>query len=147
MRCKLAIIKEKKLKISSVIENLSPSGLPDAEPEKTEVSVDGFLKISEEGYEITYSEKTEGGKIVSVITVGEEGIRVKRVGAIESNMLFSEGLSHSSVYAMPPYSFDAVVTTKKIRNGLTRDGGRVDIFYDMLIGGAKKQVKMRIECL
>lgn len=143
----MAIIKEKKLKISSVIENLSPSGLPDGEPEKTEVSADGFLKISDAGYEITYSEKTDGGKVVSVITFGEDGIRVKRVGAIESDMLFFEGLTHTSVYAMPPYSFDAAVTTKKIRNGLSRDGGRVDIFYDMLIGGAKKQVKMRIECL
>ena len=37
-RRKMAFIKEKKLKVSSVIENLLPSGLVDGEPEKTEIS-------------------------------------------------------------------------------------------------------------
>ena len=143
----MAIIKEKKFRISSVIENLLPSGLCDGEPEKTEISPEGFLKISDEEYNITYSEMTEGGKVVSDIIVTEDSVRVKRVGAVESEMYFKEGMTHKSLYGVPPYSFDAEVYTRKIRNNLTRDGGRVDIFYNMKIGGADKQVKMRIECL
>ena len=54
----MAFIKEKKFRISSVIENLLPSGLFDGEPERTEISPDGFLKISEGEYEIT--EKADG---------------------------------------------------------------------------------------
>jgi len=142
----MAIIKEKKLIISSVIENLLPSGLPDGEPEKTEISPEGFLKISDSEYEITYSEMTEGGKVVSAINVTSDSVRVKRVGAVESDMLFREGLTHTSLYSIPPYSFDSEIYTRKIRNNLTRDGGRIDIFYNMKIGGAEKQVKMRIEC-
>ena len=142
----MALIKEKKIIISSVIENLLPSGLSDGEPEKTEISADGFLKITDSEYIISYVEKTEGGRVSSDVTVTDGTVRVKRSGDIESDMLFSEGLSHKSVYSVPPYSFDAEVTTKRIRNSMTRDGGRVDIFYTMKIGGADKKVKMRIEC-
>ena len=105
------------------------------------------MKISDGEYVITYSEMTEGGKIVSDITVKESSVRVKRVGAVESDMYFEEGLLHKSLYGVPPYSFDAEIMTRKIRNNLTRDGGKVDIFYNMKIGGAEKNVKMRIECL
>ena len=142
----MAVIKEKKIIVSSVIENLLPSGLSDGEPEKTDVSADGFLKISDGEYVISYVEKTDGGRVSSDIFITDGSVRVKRSGDIESDMLFSEGLSHKSVYTVPPYSFDAEVFTKRIRNSMTRDGGRVDIFYTMKIGGADKKVRMRIEC-
>ena len=142
----MAVIKEKKIIISSVIENLLPSGLSDGEPEKTDVSADGFLKISDGEYVISYVEKTDSGRVSSDIFITDGSVRVKRSGDIESDMLFSEGLSHKSVYTVPPYSFDAEVFTKRIRNSMTRDGGRVDIFYTMKIGGADKKVRMRIEC-
>ena len=142
----MAVIKEKKIKMSSVIENLLPSGLTDGEPEKTETAVDGFLKISDGEYAISYVEITESGRVAADIFITERSVRVKRAGAIESDMLFEEGLSHSSVYAVPPYSFDAEIYTKRIRNEMTRDGGKLDIFYTMKIGGADKKVRMRIEC-
>ena len=142
----MAVIKEKKIKMSSVIENLLPSGLTDGEPEKAEISADGFLKISDGEYTLSYVEITEGGRVAADIFVTESAVRVKRAGAIESDMLFCEGLSHKSIYGVPPYSFDAEIFTKKIRNGMTSEGGRVDIFYTMKIGGAEKKVKMRIEC-
>lgn len=142
----MAVIKEKKILMSSVIENLLPSGITDGEPEKNEIVTDGFLKITDGEYTISYVEKTEGGRVASDIFVSEASVRVKRVGAIESDILFEEGLLHKSLYGVPPYTFDTEVYTKKIRNSLTRDGGRVDIFYTMKIGGAEKKVKMRIEC-
>ena len=141
----MAIIKEKKFRISSVIENLLPSGLVDGEAEKTEISPEGFLKISDGLYEITYTEMTEGGKVVSEILVTDDSVTVKRVGAVESNMRFEEGKTHASLYGVPPYSFDVEILTKKIRNNMTRDSGRLDIHYTMKIGGADKNVRMKIE--
>ena len=135
-----------KFYISSTIDNLTPAGLTDGEPERNDISVEGFYKISDEGYEITYSEQTEGGRVVSDIIITESSVTVKRRGAVDSEMVFSEGLLHKSLYTVSPYSFDAEVLTKRIRNGLTKDGGRIDIFYNMKIGGADKAVKMRIEC-
>ena len=79
------------------------------------------------------------------LTVTEKGVRVKRVGAVKSDMYFEEGKSHDSIYEVTPYTFDVTVTTKKIRNGMTRESGRLDICYAMKIGGAEKAVRMKIE--
>lgn len=143
----MAIIKEKNFKISSVIENLTAEGLVDGESEKTEISPSGFFKITDAGYEISYVELTEGGRIVSDIILTEAAVEVKRRGAVESDMHFEVGVCHKSLYTVAPYSFDSEIITRKIRNNMTRDGGRVDIFYNMKIGGAEKSVKMRIEAL
>ena len=142
----MAIIKEKKITVSSVIENLSPSGAKEGEAEETSAVYDGFLKIYGDEINISYTEKTEGGRIVSDITVGADFVRVKRAGAVESDIIFNEKKPDTSLYKVAPFSFDVTVNTKKIRNSMTRNGGRIDIYYDMEIGGAAKYVKMRIEC-
>lgn len=142
----MAIIKEKKITVKSVIENLSPSGAIEGDAEETSAIYNGFLKISESEINISYTENSEGGKIVSDITVSGDSVRVKRVGAVESDMIFNENLPHTSLYTVPPYSFDVTVLTKRIRNSMAKDGGRLDIYYNMEIGGASKHVKMRIEC-
>ena len=142
----MAFIKEMNFKVSSVIVNLDASGLPDGAPERTEIAVQGFYKIGEDAFEIDYTENTEGGRVVTSISVDGEGVRVLRRGAVDSDMRFSEGASHSSLYTVSPYSFDTVVRCKKIRSTLGKSGGRLDIFYDMTIGGAEKSVRMRIDC-
>ena len=48
-------------------------------------------------------------------------------------------------FAAMGYRFDIEIYTKKIRNNLGRDGGRLDIHYKMNIGGADKNVRMKIE--
>ena len=142
----MAFIKEMKFTVSSVIDNLTPSGLAEGEPERTSIAAEGFYKISEESYEISYTETTEGSKVISTIIAGANEVRVIRRGAVDSEMVFREGESHSSVYTVSPYSFDTTVTCRKIRSTLTKDGGRLDIFYGMNIGGADKSVRMRIDC-
>lgn len=143
----MATITERKFRISSVIENLSEYGMAEGEAEKTEIVPDGFLKSDGEEIEITYSEQTEGGRVDSEILIYPEAVSVVRRGAVVSNMRFEEGLLHKSLYEVVPYSFDTEVFTKKIRNSMTAEGGRLDIFYTMKIGGQNKKVRMKIECL
>jgi uncharacterized beta-barrel protein YwiB (DUF1934 family) len=78
------------------------------------------------------------------ITAVNDTVTVKRRGAIESEMVFSQGTSHSSVYEVPPYKFDVTVMARKIRNSLGRGGGILDMFYNMEIGGAVKSARMKI---
>ena len=143
----MAFIKEKKFRISSVIENLDSNGLAVSDTEKTEIVAAGFLKILDGALEISYTEQTEGGRVVSDIIISDSVVDVKRRGAVESDMHFEEGVCHKSLYSVVPYSFDSEVITRKIRNNMTRDGGKIDIFYNMKIGGAEKSIKMRIETL
>ena len=132
-----------KIDILSVIDELDDAGLAESS-ERTEVSVP--VEICEIGGLLTlsYTEQSEGQKCSSLITVKDGEITVRRSGSVESEFVFCEGRCHKSLYKIPPYSFDAEIFTKKIRNNLTRGIGNLTILYDMTIGGGKKRVNMRI---
>ncbi len=134
-----------KISLISTIENLSDTGLPSGDSERSESSAFGTLLSGARGSVISFSEETEGGAVSTKIEILCGNVRVCRHGAIESNMLFSEGVAHRSVYSVPPYSFDANIFTRKIR-GSIEEGGKLEIFYDMEIGGAKKSVRMSLVC-
>ena len=138
--------KNARITLRSVIDNLSETGLPVDDREVSESTADGTLTVGARGAIISFSELTEGGEVKTKLELTGDSVRVLRHGAIESSMLFSEGISHSSVYGAPPYSFDVRILTKKLRGGIGECGGELNIFYDMEIGGAKKSVKMTIIC-
>ena len=137
------MIKKVRVKIESSIENLTPAGIPDGEPETSVSEAEGFYRFSDGGF-LNYTEENEGGKCRTEVTSIGGTVTVRRSGAIESEIRFTEGESHSSVYSIPPYRFDATVYTRKIRTDLNADGGKIDLFYNMKIGGADKSARMRI---
>ena len=137
-------IEEIKLKIESVIENMGAAGLPEGDAERTMTETDGFIHYTDEGILLTYSESTDNGEVFSDISYSDGAVLVKRRGALISEMLFKEGVEHSSIYEIPPYKFDATVKTKKIRAQLSENGGTISLFYNMKIGGAEKTARMKI---
>lgn len=139
-------VENARITLRSIIDNLSDTGLPSDDRECAESSATGTLTASERGAMLSFSEELEGGRIDTVIEILDGKVRVCRHGAIESELLFTEGAAHSSVYGTPPFTFDMRIFTRKIRGGITEEGGRLDIFYDMEIGGAKKSVRMTVAC-
>lgn len=136
-------ISEVKVKIESSIENLDASGLPEGDIERNTSEAEGFFRFSDEGATLTYAEENEGGRAESEIIIGD-AVRVVRHGAIESDMLFKEGETHSSIYSVPPYKFDATVRAKRVRIDINENGGKIDLLYSMKIGGAEKSARMKI---
>lgn len=137
-------ITEVKVKILSVIENLDSHGLIEGEPERDESERDGFYNYSDGEVEITYSDVVEGTRIESVISVVGDRVTVVRKGGITSELLLVEGEEHTSLYGVPPYSFDVTVRTKRIRKTLDESGGTMDLLYKMSIGGQDKSARMKI---
>jgi len=138
------MLKRVNLKIESVIDHLDPAGLTEGESERNVSESVGSLLLSEENVRITYKEKTEGGESESEIICSGGGVTVRRRGAIESELYFKEGETHQSVYSVPPYKFDAEVKTRRVCIELSETGGRIDLFYNMKIGGAEKAARMKI---
>ena len=136
--------KSVKIKIESKIENLDEAGLSSGDIERSEVSLPAEMSVFDGGFELSYSEKTEGGEVLSVVTVLDGFVRVVRRGAIESSFDFKRGVSHSSVYSMSGYKFDVKILPKRVDSRLDADGGLVDLLYNMNIGGADKAVRMKI---
>ena len=137
-------ITEVKINIEARIDNLDDAGLPMGDSERTHSCQDGFLRYSDGEVTLTYAEENEGGRAESEIYVKDGCVKVTRHGNIESEMIFEEGVSHSSVYSLPPYRFDATVTALRIRCDLNPDGGKIDLLYNMKIGGAEKTTRMKI---
>ena len=132
-----------KISIVSIIDELDDNGLVESS-EKTEVTADATVTEIGGMLTVAYSESSESGKCDSLITVKDSGITVSRTGSVVSEFRFSEGLTHKSLYKIPPYSFDAEISTKKIRNNITQGVGTLSILYDMSVGGGKKRVNMKI---
>ncbi len=131
------------VKIESAIDELDGSGLTESS-EKTEVTRPVTVSEWGEALTLSYSEDTDGGEVSSLVTVKGDTVTVTRTGAIESEFVFREGERSSSLYKIPPYSFDAEIYTRKIRNNITRAGGILTVLYDMSLGGAKRCVRMKI---
>lgn len=136
--------KERKVKIDmlSVISSVE-EGVR-GESERSEVCHEGHEKIMPEGVLLSYSEMTEGGRVETEIFVGVDAVRVERRGAISSKMLFREGESVTSLYGIPPYTFDMEIYSKRVRITFEEHSGRVDLLYEMKVGGDTRAARMRI---
>jgi uncharacterized beta-barrel protein YwiB (DUF1934 family) len=133
-----------RFKIESVIDNLDGAGLPEGDPERNTVYADGDFSLTDGGALISYAEVGEGGRVDSDISLSGDSVKVVRRGAIESEMHFAEGCEHRSVYSVPPYKFDALIRTRRIRTALSESGGTLELIYNMRIGGADKSARMKI---
>ena len=102
------------------------------------------MRVAEDELLLTYTEGEGEAKVFSQITVRGETVSIQRRGASESSMLLEIGKKQTSVYKVPPYSFDMTVRTKKIRNSLTEAGGELQLIYSMNVGGQEKSVRMKI---
>lgn len=138
------MLKRINLKIESVIDNLDSGGLLDGDSERSVSEFVGSMRVSGDDVRITYKEKNDGNESETEIICSGGGVTVRRRGAIESELYFKEGETQQSVYSVPPYKFDAEVKTRRVRIELSETGGKIDLFYNMKIGGAEKSARMRI---
>ncbi len=141
----MSVIKEMRIKVASEITELTASGAPSGTPEITHENAGAFLHLNDGGMLITYMQESDGVATSSDIEINGGAVLVRRSGGVTSSFLFEEGVSHKSLYSVGPYSFDAEIKTRRIRQGIGENGGRLDLYYTMTIGGADKSVRMSIE--
>lgn len=135
---------EQKVKIN-MLSVINTEGEPSGGEDRSETDHEGMITISEEGkIRLTYTERTEGGELMTEIHVLEGRVVVKRRGAIVSDMVFAEGKRNTSVYSIPPHSFDMTVDCRRLKIKVGECGGRVDMLYKMEIGGEARSARMRI---
>ena len=141
----MAFIAEAEFTLHSVIDNLDDAGIAEGEPEISITTVRGFIRHGEGELTLSYTESGEGGRCACEVILSEENrVLIKRRGAIECDMLFAEGEERCTVYSVPPYSFDMLIRTKRIRSTLTSQGGELYLLYSMNVGGQEKNVRMRV---
>jgi uncharacterized beta-barrel protein YwiB (DUF1934 family) len=130
--------------IHSVIDNLD-DGVALGDPEISIISLPAIIVDRDSGYVLSYTEEQEGVKIHTDITVMHDGtVHLVRTGGVEWDVLFREGEAASSLYKIPPYSFDAEIKPRRVYAKREGDGCEIRLVYSMLLGGGQKDVKMRI---
>ena len=92
----------------------------DQEPETIELVTEGTMEFRDGGWDITYeeSELTGLAGVVTTFRVEPGKVTLNREGALNSRMLFQEGVSHESLYQM---EFGTLMITVKATN----------VFYDI----------------
>jgi uncharacterized beta-barrel protein YwiB (DUF1934 family) len=139
----MAIIKNIQVRCVSVIEKVDGAGIC-TDSHRTETQAEGFLKYTDGEIALSYTELQEGEKIFSDVILRGGAVSVIKRGGVECDFEFSEGAHHSSVYRIPPYAFDAEIDCLRIRSTLTREGGELQLIYNMQIGGDAQRVRIRI---
>ncbi len=132
------------LTVNSVIESLGPAGLPDGDPEISIFTTDGRMRVRDGITEISYTEECEGTVTVCRVILHGGDVLIRRSGAVECSLSFREGESFSTLYSVPPYSFDMKVSTLRVRNEISERGGELSLVYLMNLGGEDRKVKMKI---
>lgn len=132
------------LDILSEIDNLSEGGATVGDIERAEISCAAEIGYSDGALSLSYTTVENDIPTETVIKMYADRAEVTRTGDVVSALTFIEGKLTRSIYRVGPYAFDAEVMATRIRNAMTEDGGRIDIFYRMKIGGAEKSVRMKI---
>lgn len=103
----------------------------DQDPEVIELVTEGTMEFTNGGWDITYeeSELTGLAGVTTTFRVEPGKVILTRRGALSSEMVFQEGVSHDSLYQM---AFGALMFTVKATSvfyDIVPDGGVIDLVY------------------
>lgn len=101
------------------------------EPETIELITEGTLEQKENGWEIVYQESHLTGLegVTTSFFMEPERIVLTRTGPLKSQMVFSLGKPHESLYEMEFGALLISVCATKMQYTITGDGGTVDLSY------------------
>ena len=105
------------------------------EPEVIELVTDGTMEFTKDGWDISYeeSELTGLAGVTTTFRVEPGKVILTRTGALNSQMVFQEGVAHDSLYNM---GFGALMLTVKATSvfyDIVPDGGVIDLVYNINI--------------
>lgn len=105
----------------------------------------GTFSIRDNKAYIMYKSGEGGDETTSVVTASEDGVKIKRKGAVNSDMLYVEGRKTSFIYRIPYGTMDMEIYTELIENSLNDDGGELHLVYDLSVQGAVIKNDMKIK--
>lgn len=113
----------------------SRQAYPGQEPEKMKLVSEGKLDFRDGGWDVSYEESALTGLegVTTTFRVEPGKITLSRKGQLNSEMVFTEGKPHESLYEMPFGALMLTVTARRVMFDLTSDGGYIDLIYSISI--------------
>ena len=105
------------------------------EPEIIRLDTEGTREFRDGGWDITYeeSELTGLAGVVTTFRVEPGKVMLNREGALNSRMLFQEGVAHDSLYQMEYGTLMITVKATNVFYDIVSDGGSIDLAYQIII--------------
>ena len=103
----------------------------DQEPDTIQLVTEGTMEFRDGGWDILYeeSELTGMAGVTTTFRVERGKVILRRSGALTSEMVFQEGLSHTSLYQMDFGALMITVCASRIFAQLGDQGGMIDLVY------------------
>ncbi len=130
------------MKIPVVLSIRGSQRYADQEPEVIELVTEGTMEFTQGGWDITYEESELTGLegVTTTFRVEPGKVVLDRKGKLTSQMIFQEGVEHTSLYQM---AFGALMLTVKatfVFFDIVPDGGVIDLSYNINIENAEAGV-------
>ena len=106
-----------------------------ASPDETELLTEGTLEQTAEGWRLSYRESELVGMAGTLTTfdVFPGRVRLRRSGALNSEMIFEKGRAHTSLYEVDVGTLTVDILTDWLEVSLDEDGGTMDIRYRIAV--------------
>ena len=103
------------------------------EPEVIELVTEGTMVYRNGGWDISYEESALTGLegVTTTFRVEPGKVELTRTGALQSKMVFEEGVPHDTLYQM---AFGTLLMTVKatfVFFDIVEDGGTIDLSYNL----------------
>ena len=107
----------------------------DQEPEVIELVTEGPMEFANGGWDISYEESALTGLegVTTTFRVEPDKVTLTRKGALNSRMVFQQGVPHDSLYQMPFGALLLTVNATSVFYDIVPDGGVIDLSYEINI--------------
>lgn len=105
------------------------------EPEIIELTTEGTMEFRDGGWDIAYQESALTGLegVTTTFRVEPGKVILNREGALDSQMVFEEGVDHDSLYQLPFGALLLTVRATSVFFDIVPDGGTIDLTYHISI--------------
>ena len=119
------------MKIPVMLSICGRQAYADQEPDTIQLVTEGVMEFRDNGWDIRYeeSELTGMAGVTTLFRVERGKVILRRSGALTSEMVFREGISHTSLYQMDFGALMITVCASRIFAQLGEQGGMIDLVY------------------
>ena len=121
------------MKIPVMLSICGRQAYMDQEPDVIELVTEGTMEFRDDGWDISYEESDLTGLsgVTTTFRIERGRIILSRTGRLSSQMVFEEGVSHSSLYQMEFGALLITVCATRIFAQLGEGRGMIDLVYNI----------------
>ena len=109
----------------------------------SELSADGVMYKADDSYVIEYEDTQQACH--TKVVVDAVSVCVIHTGSVQSTMLFKNNYIHKSNYGIEYGDLDMEVRTDRIFVDLNIQGGSIELWYELVLGGSVSNAKIIME--